>query len=364
MTTPHRQRLLGDEGRNAPSCWCWGSEAEPIHMVLMAYRGQRTGAQGAAGEIDARIDAARLCEVYRLKSCPFRTEKEHFGFHDGVSTLKFKDDRYVTEAPEGLEPGEFILGLPNEYGRFTPRPLVSPNDDPGRLLSDDVEGSGARDFGRNGTYLVFRQLQQHVYTFWSFMRDAARQVYGVDGGDRYIDLAAKMVGRWPSGASLVHAPDRDRPDLKKVNEFAYHREDPLGLACPIGAHVRRANPRDSLDPSPGPAQVIDHQSASPAAAPWPALWAGAHWHNESSRRPQPGRRQRPRGLCFIALNANIAASFEFIQASWLNNPTFADFTTTSTRWSPAWAVMEETREACSRFPASRCAGASTASPTS
>jgi Dyp-type peroxidase family len=325
MTTPHRQRLLGDEGHNAPSCWDWGGDTSPVDMVLLAYAGSREDLQAHLAEIGAGIAAAGagLCEVRRLESCPLPERKEHFGFRDGVSVPMFDGTRYLTEAPEGLEPGEFILGLPNEYGQITPRPLVSPGDDPNHFLANDVEGTGARDFGRNGSYLVFRQLQQHVYRFWSFVREAASQVHGADGDGRYVGLAAKIVGRWPSGAPLVLAPDEDRPDLAAANAFAYHHADPVGLACPIGAHVRRANPRDSLDPSPGHAASLavnrHHRLLRRGRSYGPAL-TDTMSPEDILRRGDDGK---ARGLCFIALNTNIARQFEFIQSSWLNNPTFA-----------------------------------------
>ena len=63
-----------------------------------------------------------------------------------------------------------------------------------------------------------------------------------------------MVGRWPGGAPLALAPDADDPALAEANDFAYHQDDRDGARCPIGAHIRRANPRDSLDPRPGTAK--------------------------------------------------------------------------------------------------------------
>ena len=116
---------------------------------------------------------------------------------------------------------------------------------PARVLPPDVEGSGAHDLGRNGSYLVLRQLEQDVPAFWRFADRSA-------GEDR-IRLAAKMVGRWPSGAPLVLVPDADDPDIERdrLNAFRYHRDDPLARRCPVASHIRRTNPRESLDPDPG-----------------------------------------------------------------------------------------------------------------
>src|SRR4029450_7095790 len=111
-------------------------------------------------------------------------------------------------------------------------------------------------------------------------------------------LAAKMVGRWPSGAPLVLAPERDDPALADANDFGYHDSDPRGLACPIGAHVRRTNPRDTLDPDPGTERSI-----------------------EVNRRHRLLRRGRSygsaatgeRGLFFACLNGNLSRQFEVVR---------------------------------------------------
>jgi Dyp-type peroxidase family len=175
-------------------------------------------------------------------------------------------------------------------------------EDPGCLLLPDPAGSGAVDFGRNGSYLVFRQLEQDVEGFWQFVDAATRRADGSPDSGGGAALAAKMVGRWPSGAPLVKAPDHDAPALAEDNDFAY-RDDPRGLACPIGAHVRRANPRDSLGPEP---------AASLDASDRHRLLRRAR-----SYGPAGGT-----GLYFICLAGDLARQFEFVQHTWLNSATF------------------------------------------
>jgi deferrochelatase/peroxidase EfeB len=104
---------------------------------------------------------------------------------------------------------------------------------------------------------VLRQLSQDVRAFWEFCDRATRRQDGSASREARVRLASKMVGRWPSGAPLVLAPDGDRPELSEENDFGYFATDGDGLRCPIAAHVRRSNPRDSLDPRPGSRESIE-----------------------------------------------------------------------------------------------------------
>jgi Dyp-type peroxidase family len=306
MTTPHRRRILGDTGSDAPEEWGWGGPREPhVHAVLLLYARDlaRLDAlereQAPAGfEVAQRLDASDLDGF------------EPFGFRDGVSQPIVEGLSKRGPAETTVKAGEFVLGYVNEYGLYTDRPLV---DDGRGILPKDPQRSGRADLGRNGSYLVVRQLRQDVPAFWRFMDEAADG----DPGAR-IRLAAKMVGRWPSGAPLLLAPDADVPALAEANDFAYHEHDRRGSRCTVGAHIRRTNPRDSLDPAPGTARS----------------WAV----NRRHRLLRRGREYGPplsiedalaggdaadRGLHFICLNANIQRQFEFVQHTWLNNAKFA-----------------------------------------
>jgi len=242
---------------------------------------------------------------------------EPFGFRDGISQ-PFVEGLSKTGPPERtVQAGEFVLGYPNEYGLYTDRPLLDPAADSAGTLPRDPEGSGRADLGRNGSYLVVRQLKQDVPGFWRYLEEQTRGRDGSSDPSARIRLAAKMVGRWPSGAPLALAPDADDPALAEANDFAYHDLDPRGARCPVGAHIRRSHPRDSLDPRPG---------------------TGDSW--EINRRHRILRRGREygtsltidealaggdgteRGLNFMCLNANIQRQFEFINHTWLNNPKF------------------------------------------
>ena len=321
MTTAHRQRILGDVAESAPEHWDWGGpNTQPVDVLLLLYAQNGTRLAELLDSQARGLAAGGLAEVRMLDTAPL-DDFEHFGFRDAISQPLVEGLGRSGPAANTVKAGEFILGYPNEYGLYTDRPLLQPSADPGGLLPEDPGGSGARDLGRNGTYLVFRHLRQDVRGFWQFMDEATRRPDGSSEPPARTWLAAKMVGRWPSGAPLVVAPDADNPSLADANDFGYAKEDPYGRRCPIGAHIRRAHPRDSLDPDPGSqgSIAIDKRHRllrrgrkyGSAIRPEALLEAGAAAVGDEER-----------GLHFICLSANIARQFEFIQHTWINNPKF------------------------------------------
>jgi deferrochelatase/peroxidase EfeB len=162
--------------------------------------------------------------------------------------------------------------------------------------------------------MVYRQLQQDVAGFWKF-------VDGLVGGDAQARdrLAAKFVGRWRSGTPLVVAPDHDTwTDPKKLNRFNDfdYSEDLEGYKCPIGSHVRRSNPRDSLGP--------DHDTAIRTTNRHRIMRRGRSYGDRLSRTdPMPMvDDKKERGLHFICFNTDIERQFEFVQQTWINNAQF------------------------------------------
>ena len=157
---------------------------------------------------------------------PFDHAHDHFGYRDRLSqpVIEGSGDEPTPGSGEPLKAGEFILGYPDESG-------------PGPKLPQPAVLS------RNGSFMAYRRLQEHVGTF----RDFLRQHGGTADGQEF--LAAKLMGRWRSGAPLVLAPDRDNPELgadpQRNNDFNYKTQDPQGYAVPLGTHIRRMNPRDT-----------------------------------------------------------------------------------------------------------------------
>ena len=319
MSTPHRRRILGDVGPNAPEGWLWGGPNTPaVDLLLLQFARDNATLDQLSATISGTFANGGVSEVKRLDATISLDGKEHFGFADGISQPTIDGLSSRRDIPANtVKPGEFILGYVNEYGLYTARPLLDSSADPGHVLAPDAEGSGKADLARNGSYIVFRQLAQDVRGFWHFVDQATRQSDGSGDSHRRTWLAAKMVGRWPSGAPVTLTPDEDDPMLSTANDFTYQYGDEFGLNCPIGAHVRRSHPRDSLDPAPGSEESVSldrrHRLLRRAREYGPPV--------DDVLTDAPSD-DPDRGLYFVALAGNIARQFEFIQHTWVNNPQF------------------------------------------
>ena len=325
MATEHRQRVLGDRDDNDPSHWTWGGRQEnQVDALLLIYATDEDVLKVQLQQRQQEL-AAAFSEVAVLHAGRQPDSHEHFGFNDGIGQPVMEGtgnkQRQLDRTNHATEllAGEFLMGFTNVYGVTTDSPVVAATDDPRKLLldvPDDTTGlhaqSGMRDLGRNGSYLVFRQLAQDVAKFWNFLDHATRDSKGNSDPWAQERLAAKFVGRWKSGAPLVLSPKCDDRDLGSENDFAYLDKDPNGFSCPIGSHIRRCNPRDSLGP--------DGQTALTSANRHRILRRGRSY---GPRAKDPRTADGiDRGLIFICLNSDIERQFEFVQQTWINNPVF------------------------------------------
>lgn len=304
MAKPYRSQQLGDIGHNAPPNWDFGglisTDEKEIHALLIL--------QAKLEEIDKLYEEQQhLFESIYAAGDVLVTEtgylpadgKEHFGFRDSISQPEIEGSpKAKAKCQDCIKAGEFILGYPNEDGNLPPTPFL-----PAECLEYDrqqklqfVQNASAnpkpKDLGRNGSYLVFRKLRQDVAEF--------RRYFEQFGYGREL-MEAKLMGRWHDGQPLVLAPDfASRTDKDSdLNDFSYMKLDPHGYRCPLGAHIRRANPRDSFE----------------GARRRRILRRGALYNaSENGKEEQ--------GLLFIGINADIRRQFEFIQQTWINNPNF------------------------------------------
>lgn len=332
-----RSRRLGDVGANSPRSWKWGRPGDVPHALVMIY-----AQPGHLDEWTRTIQNGLWSTAFRVTDRLSTSDlggKEPFGFNDGISqpALDWKRQRMPREDEleygNLLSLGEFLLGYPNEYGKYTDRPLV-PDDAPSSSILPHAEDQpGKRDFGRNGTFLVFRQLKQDVQGFWCFV-DGQR---GSDPKARQ-HLAESMVGRKMDGAPLLpvsaHAIMGVDGKASAQNQFTYD-SDRDGVRCPFGAHIRRANPRNAdLPASSGLFGRLMHILGFGNASYRDDVIASTRFHRMIRRGREYGPRLAPdqalagpldtaeHGIHFICIAANILRQFEFVQNSWVMNTKF------------------------------------------
>jgi Dyp-type peroxidase family len=285
-----RAKRLGDIGPNAPRNWKRGLKKDHIDVLVMLNACTPEVLRGERRRLRDRVGAYPGVEWVRAHRAEAQFSedgwpRENFGFRDGFSQPAVRgapgpQDRgqgvAIPELDGGwrpLEPGEFVLGYRDEDGVLPQAPLPP--------------------FARNGTFMVYRKLEQDVAAFDRLVDRVAERHFD---RDRRL-VAAKLAGRWPDGTPLMLHPWRDlgRGPREELNDFRY-AGDPQGRACPLGAHVRRANPRDAL----------------PGGAP------RTRRHRIIRRGMPYGGDGGPRGLIFVCFNASIARQFEVVNG-WLND---------------------------------------------
>ena len=413
MGMARRGHILGDvaidkpngnhAGTDGGSAWNWSDCGEAddkrvCHAILLHYARDEAELARLSQlvEDEASTFGLRIVRRIAMPAGSGQDFREPFGFRDGISQPVISGMRNFRRSqpdPDNVVgPGEFILGYPDTRGFIAPSPQVSvgypgaevlpaveealPGND---LQFDHPQAGDLRDFGRNGSFLVIRQLAQDSHAFSQFCEWAASQSPDVPTGKgkaaRYWHLAetervkSKIFGRWPDGSTLTANPvmsasrhnrqkmfDLVRERLAKakkatakafsqfdrdgvvwdeaewerflafvhddshsamigdlpaqwlrdpVAEVDLHHgaDDPQGRFCPLGSHIRRTNPRDSLRPG-NPVQTEI---------------------NNRHRLLRRGRRYEDNGeegTLFMCFNTNIERQFEFIQQTWVNSRVF------------------------------------------
>lgn len=287
-----RADVLGDRGPSDPSTWVPGFATGDAHVLIWLHADQLARLDAETTRWLDAVAQPGLALVHQLRASLHSHAREQFGYSDGFGQPEI----------DGVErePGE-----EGQLGRLHERPLAAGEFLFGYADSFGVVGSPAKvDFAQNGTILVWRQLHQDVAAFRLAVERAATAV-GI-GPD---EMAAKLVGRWRDGSPLVLSPDPPRAgavtDRIALDDFRY-ADDPAGIRCPIGAHIRRANPRDSLS---NVTMATRHRIIRRGMPYGPPLSAGAADDGLD------------RGLLFACFNASPERQFEFIQQQWCNDGT-------------------------------------------
>src|SRR6266478_486010 len=283
-----RASELRDTGESSPENWEKPLGTSNVHVVLAALAAD-------VQRLHEVLDRARQSYeklpgielVWRQDCYALPNEKEPFGFKDGISHPAIEGSGMPGSNPheQPFKAGEFVLGYRDETGGFPPMP------------QPEV-------LGRNGTYAVVRKLHQRVAAFRQYLRSNSSNPQEEEL------LAAKMMGRWRSGAPLALSPEGDDHSLgmdsTRNNDFLYG-DDPLGLRTPIGSHIRRANPRDADVAG----AVRLHRMIRRGTAYGPPLPDGVLEDDGADR-----------GIMFVFLGAHLKRQFEFVQSEWVNDSAF------------------------------------------
>jgi deferrochelatase/peroxidase EfeB len=332
-----RSRRLGDVGTNSPQIWRWGGPGKVPHLMVLIY-----AQAGRLDEWTQTIQDSNWSTAFELQDC-LRTsnlgDTEPFGFNDGVSQPMPDWER--RRMPEGdeleygnlLSLGEFLLGYPNEYGKYTQRPLMTAKASLSSILPFAEDSPDKLDFGRDGTFLVFRQLQQDVRGFWRFLDKQTGS-----NAEARQKLGESLVGRKMDGTPLVAPTAHPIAGISEKNaaqnQFTFD-SDGNAIRCPFGAHIRRANPRNAdLPHSRGLIARLLHILGFGNAKYRDDVIASTRFHRMLRRGREYGPKLTPEeavadgpdteehGIHFICIVANILRQFEFVQNSWVMGTKF------------------------------------------
>jgi len=294
-----RAEILGDTGVNAPEHWdpIWGRHE--VHAWLGVNAGSADALDKQCAELLALVNQVGAIKVLGSQDAAALvvdgalTTKEHFGYTDGFGNPDYLGVERSTQPGQGklmpdgtwapLATGELLLGHADEAGELPVAPL------PHILAS-------------NGTFMVYRKLHQNVAKFRSYLDEHSA---GYPGGKE--KLASKFIGRWRDGTPVELSPDNEDPaivkDPNRSTNFTFGA-DLGGARCPIGAHIRRANPRDAFGFN---GRLINRRRITRRGLPYGA------WVPEGD----PVSDTDERGVVFMVLNACISRQFEFVQQQWI-----------------------------------------------
>jgi Dyp-type peroxidase family len=295
-----RGEILYDTGKNAPAHWdpVW-KDHHRVHAWLAVNARTTQGLEEQCAHLLRIMEQSGGAQLLQAQDAGAifidgeQTAKEHFGYTDGFGNPDFKGAERVCTPGQGklskdgtwepLATGEFLLEYADEAGELPVAPIP-------HLLA------------RNGTFMVYRKMHQNVATFRKFL-DEQGSLY--PGGKE--KLASKFVGRWRDGTPVELSPDRMDPAIVADNDrntnFTYGK-DLNGRRCPVGAHIRRGNPRDAFGFN---GALVNRRRIMRRGLPY----------GKYVPEGQPVRDEDERGIIFMALNASIFRQFEFVQQQWI-----------------------------------------------
>jgi Dyp-type peroxidase family len=285
-----RAAILGIVGNSRPDRWMGDLGSPALHAIVILFArdvAERDRCERQHREYLSTLAGIKVLSTLNLEALPpfDGVAREHFGYRDRLSqpVIAETGEQPTPGSGPAVRAGEFFLGYEDESGTVPPLPQ------PERL-------------SRNGSYLAYLRMEEHVAVFREFLRQQA------ETPDRQELLAAKLMGRWRSGAPLVLSPDKDDPvlggDLQRTNDFLYRDADPHGYRCPIGSHIRRMNPRDTAE------NMQRRKMIRRGGTYGPPLLEGARDDGVE------------RGIAAFIGCASLIRQFEFAMNVWVNDPNF------------------------------------------
>ncbi len=284
-----RAQMLGDTGDNHPDNWIGDLASPDLHAIVILFARNTAERERCQAEHQKLIDQ---CEGVKVLSSldldaipPLEYSHDHFGYRDRLSqpVIEGSGEEPTPGSGAPLKAGEFILGYPDE------------KDQSANLPQPEI-------LSRNGSFMAYRRLQEHVGKFRDFLRENGQTL------EEQELIAAKLMGRWRSGAPLVLAPEKDDltlgADPQRNNDFTYKKMDPHGYAVPLGSHIRRMNPRDTGE-NMNRRRMIRRGATYGAPLPTDA--------------PEDGV---DRGIAAFIICASLIRQFEFAQNVWANDRNF------------------------------------------
>ncbi len=286
-----RAQILGTTGANHPDHWLGNLASPDLHAIVVLFARdvpERERCRIEHAQFVSRCPGVELLSSLDLEAIPpFTYAHEHFGYRDRLSSVVVEGtgERANHGSPPPVKAGEFFLGYTDETGSQPALP------EPEAL-------------SRNGSYVAYLRLEEHVGAFREFL-----QQHGETPEQQEL-IAAKLMGRWRSGAPLVLSPNQDDPsvgaDPQRTNNFDYGRMDPYGYGCPVGSHIRRMNPRDTGE------NMQRRRMIRRGGTYGPPLPEGT---------PDDGVE---RGIAAFIGCASLVRQFEFAMNVWVNDPNFKD----------------------------------------
>ena len=285
-----RAAILNDVGGNAPDHWEYPFGTDDMHVAMAIYSRDDESLEAVMERArESHRDLPAVEVIYRQKFSELPGGRNPFGFKDGLHNPHVEGSGARAHPGYGssVKAGEFILGYPDELGETAVRP------EPAELRL-------------NGTFLALRKFHTGVAAFRRYLSEQAASA------EEQELIAAKMVGRWRSGAPLVLAAERDDAalgaDADRNNVFGY-ADDMQGLKCPFSSHIRRVNPRDALAGELVATNL--HYFLRRGTNYGPPLPEGVLEDDGAER-----------GGVFLFVGAHLKRQFEFVQSQWIADGNF------------------------------------------